>query len=81
MPGRGIEPRTRGFSVDYLSTAIPHHFQVVKSQALTRLILDYIGLSWIIFGLEGYTLVTPNGLAFPHPYVSAVTPNAGDTLT
>ena len=43
--------------------------------------LDYIGLSWIIFGLDGYTLVTPNGLAFPHPYVSAVTPNAGDTLT
>ena len=40
VPGRGIEPRTREFSVHFFQKTIPHHFQVVKYQALTRPMLD-----------------------------------------
>jgi hypothetical protein len=29
VPGRGIEPRTRGFSVQFFHKAIPHHFQTL----------------------------------------------------
>ena len=36
VPGRGIEPRTRGFSVQCRHQVISHHFQVLKYQALTR---------------------------------------------
>ena len=38
--------------------AISHHFQRLINQALTRTNLENLGPIWIIFGFNGYTLVT-----------------------
>jgi len=58
VPGGGIEPPTRGFSVPNNKLAISHHFQTLTYQALPGTMLEYVGLCWAIFGYDGYNLVT-----------------------
>jgi len=38
--------------------AISHHFQTLTYQALPTVMLEYVGLCWVIFGCDGYNLVT-----------------------
>ena len=38
--------------------AISHHFQTLKNQLLAKHNLEQLGPIWIIFGFNGYTLVT-----------------------
>jgi hypothetical protein len=53
---RGMAPR------DFKSTSVIqeifHHFQVLIYQVLTRVKLGYVGLCWVIFGFDGYNIVT-----------------------
>ena len=58
VPGGGIEPPTRGFSVLNNQLAISHHFQSLTYQPLPGVMLVYVGLCWVIFGCDGYNLVT-----------------------
>jgi hypothetical protein len=58
VPGGGIEPPTRGFSVRINELAISHHFQALTHQPLTGTMLEYVGLCWVIFSCGGYNLVT-----------------------
>jgi len=38
--------------------AISHHFQTLTYQPLPGTMLEYVGLCWVIFGSDGYSLVT-----------------------
>ena len=67
MPGGGIEPRTRGFSVLNNELAISHHFQALTDQGLPGTMLEYVGLCWVIFGHDGYSLVTVFVTIWPEP--------------
>jgi hypothetical protein len=62
MPGGGIEPPTRGFSVKGLNRAISHYFQSFRYQVVTVTELDYVGLFLTIFDRGSYkrvTVITP----------------------
>jgi len=67
VPGGGIEPPTRGFSVLNNELAISHHFQTLTYQALPGTMLEYVGFSWVIFGCGGYNSVTVFVTIWPEP--------------
>jgi hypothetical protein len=62
VPGGGIEPPTRGFSVPIGDQAISHHFQPLTDQGLPGAMLGYVGFCLVIFGCGGYNLVTITSL-------------------
>jgi hypothetical protein len=53
---RGMAPRD--FKSIIAIQAIFHHFQVLIYQVLTKVKLEYVGLCWVIFGFDGYKIVT-----------------------
>ena len=53
-----VERTTRGFSVLSVPRAISHHFQALTDQGLLWTMLEYVGLCWVIFGFDGYNMVT-----------------------
>jgi hypothetical protein len=38
--------------------AVSHQFQPLRNQALSNLMLEYVRLCWVIFGSDGYNIVT-----------------------
>jgi hypothetical protein len=54
----GIEPPARGFSVRINELGISHHFQALTGQGFPGTMLEYVGFCWVIFGSDGYSLVT-----------------------
>jgi len=68
VPGGGIEPPTRGFSVRINELAISHHFQSLTAQGFPGTMLEYVGFCWVIFGYDGYNLVTVSVTAWPKSY-------------
>jgi hypothetical protein len=58
VPKDGIEPPMQGFSVLNGTWTISHYFQVLRYQAVTRATLEYVGLCKVIFGFDGYKMVT-----------------------
>jgi hypothetical protein len=62
VPEEGFEPSQVQGPGDFESLigtwAISHYFQLLRYQALTRAMLDYVGLCWVILGFDGYKMVT-----------------------
>jgi hypothetical protein len=66
--------RDEGSSIHFFQKVIPHHFQAHRNQLVRRLNLEQVGLSWVIFGQDGYILVMPFSSFIHSPHQLQITP-------
>ncbi len=58
VPPARLELATQGLGIKERLMAISHHFQTLTYQPLPGTMLEYVGFCWVIFGCDGYSLVT-----------------------